>query len=87
MLRALRLLLDQGDLVRQCGNGIGDAGCLPGDCEGPSMDGDVVDPTLALSHRVTGVPGLPTQEEIKMMDLGRGYLSSAITVTTGLPAT
>ena len=55
--------------------------------EDPSMDGDAVNPTPALPHHVTGVPALASQDEIKMMSLGRSFLLSAITVTTGLRAT
>ena len=55
--------------------------------EDSRMDGGAVESTAALSHRVTGVPGLDTQEEFRITGLGRSYLSSAMAVTTGLPAT
>ena len=55
--------------------------------EDSSMDGDAVDPTPALSHRVTGSLGLASQKEIRITILGISYLSSAITIITGLWAT
>ena len=50
------------------------------------MHRDAVDLTPAPGHRVTGLPGLVYQEEIKITSLGRTYLSSVITFTTGLLA-
>ena len=55
--------------------------------EDSSTDGDAEDPAPALSHRVTGILGLASQEEIKITSSGRSYLSSAITIMTSLWAT